>query len=302
MNVLEYFGLYIVKALGFMAHWLGDITYPFPWPLVMAVVALPLVGVAHFIVWLLRGMVWPVRCKHPVTTVRNSGDSACRSMTIGEWHYCWHHSRRRVNYKGQLVDPRLPRWQTVVGGRTFDRDDIKGSRSSVSLLFYRGFARRPWQVITGIPGIFIEQANNLGIATTRLLGREVNAAAMVGRVGPTTIEREKYRGINEKADRADQALLVLKWLLPAALIATAATVFIDSLWTIELQYFALLLLWIVVEVFRHGILKPYDAEHKWWVQALKGTLKGFLVVIVAAIIIFFLDQYGMDFLEKIFTK
>src|SRR5665647_908070 len=153
VSFLENFGLYAVRALALLARWLGAVTAPVPWPIVVALAAVPVLLVLRFVVWFLRGTAWPVRCKHPVTTVRSSGDSACRSLVAGEWRYCRHHNRWYRNSRGQVVDPKLPRWQTVVSGKVIDRTDVGGVGASASLLFYRGFARRPSQVWEALPAV-----------------------------------------------------------------------------------------------------------------------------------------------------
>ena len=297
MNVLENFGLYLVRAFGLLAQWLGEITSPVPWPLVMAAAAVPLLFAANLIIWFLRGAVWPVRCKHPATTVRGHGDKACRRTVAGEWSYCRDHNRYKKNSKNQTVDPKLPRWQTTEG---VDRTDIRGINSRVSLLFYHGFARKPAQVYRAFKEILPEWRNNILIMVKRLKREPAGEDPAVGMANTVTTaaERAKYRAFDSRAERADQALLFLKWMLPLAFVITAASAFIIGPWTTALEYAALLLLWIVVEAVRKGLLQaPGKAD--WRVQVVKGTLQGFVVVVAVAMAYTLLENYIFPFMEKI---
>lgn len=301
MSFLENFGLYAVRALALLARWLGAVTAPVPWPIVVALAAVPVLLVLRFVVWFLRGTAWPVRCKHPITTVRSSGDSACRSLVAGEWRYCRHHNRWYRNSRGQVVDPKLPRWQTVVSGKVIDRTDVGGVGASASLLFYRGFARRPSQVWEALPAIWLEWHQSMRVAFARLRGREVppeaatNSAAVAA--GPTQEEQNRYRGVHLRAVQADQALNTLKGLLPVALLVTAGSVLVPSQFTDLTEYVALLLLWVVVEIARCGLLRAPGGED-WRRQAVKGSFKAFAVVLVVALTCTALDAYVIPFVRE----
>lgn len=297
MNVLENFGLFLIHALELFAQWLSAITSPLPWPLVMAFAAVPLLFIANLIIWFLRGTVWPVRCKHPATTVRLNGDNACRRKVAGEWSYCRDHNEYRINYKNQLVDPKLPRWQTVEG---VDRTDVRGMNSRVSLLFYHGFTRKPFQVIRAFPDILSEWRNNINIMVKRVK-RDTTEESLVTNLkstDPTVLEQEKYRAFHLRAERADQALFSLKWLLPIAFVVIAASAFIKGPWTVLLEYVALLLLWIVVEIVRKGLLQAPSDKDDWRYQVAKGTLQGFGVVVAGAIIYMLIEDYILPFIEQ----
>lgn len=302
MNVIENFGLYLVRAFGFLAQWLGTATAPLPWPLVMAIAAVPLLFIANLIIWFLRGTVWPVRCKYPVTTKRAGGDSACRKSVAGEWNYCRHHNKRKTTDAGKIiVDPRLPRWQTIQGGERVDRTDIRTISSSVSLLFYRGFTRSPRQVREAIPSVLSELKVNFNILVRRLKRQPIEEPPSLDSASirtPSAFEQGKYIAFDARSERADQALYVLKWILPFTFVMVAASTFIDSSWTVILEYAALLMLWIVVEITRKGLLQSHG-EMNWRIQVLLGTLKGFGVVVAVAIIAVLLDDYILPFIERV---
>jgi hypothetical protein len=84
-----------VQALALFATWL-DRVFHVPWPLVLALFFLPVVGALDVGVWYLRGMVFPIHCGY----LRVRGKGRCQRMTAGEWHKCWYHRRRRL---GDLV-------------------------------------------------------------------------------------------------------------------------------------------------------------------------------------------------------
>ena len=297
MNVIENFGLFLVRALGFLALRLGELASPLPWPLVMAVAALPLLYAASFAVWLLRGLLSPVRCKYPETTKRNGGDAACRVNVVGEWHYCRHHRRGGINSKGKLIDPSLPRWQTVQDGQRVDRTDVRFLSPKVSWLFYRGFARKPGEVWRAIPSVLAGQRDSFTAAANRIMRRPFEPPASAS-AGPTADEQARYRAFDARAERADQALHVLKCLMPSAFVKVAASAFITASWNVLLQYAALLLLWIAVEVFRNGLFKS-SGEKDWRAQVLVGTLKGFGTVTAVAAVGMLLGDYVLPFIQRL---
>lgn len=303
MDVLKDLGLYIVRSLGYLAQWLSSITSPIPWPIVAGIAAIPLLFVASILVWFLRGAIWPVRCKHPATTVRTNGDKACRVWVAGEWNYCKHHNKRVINSRNQEVDPKLPRWQTMVAGKPVDRTDIRGTNSNVSLLFYRGFARKPSQVIQAFPETISEKWTGFTLFIKKLRKEPLQEVIPTTTFDPqpNTFEREKYLGFSERAKRADQALLLLKWSLPIAFVITASASFLKGSWTVPLEYLALFSIWIVIEIFRKGILQDSKGMD-WRLQALKETVYGFGVVIGLAIITLLLNDYIFPFAERMLAQ
>lgn len=302
MDFFGDFGLYVVRALALLARWLSAATAPVPWPVVTALVAIPALAVVTFIVWFLRGAVWPVRCKHPATTVRARGDNECRTMVAGEWRRCRHHNKRRHNSRGQFVDPDMPRWKTIVSGRVVDRTDSRGAGRRVSLLFCRGYARKPAQVWEAFPTIWDEWCENVQVAFTRLRRRSVTPSSVsppTAGTGPTLDEQERYRSVHVRAVRADQALTALRFLLPSALLAAAASAFVPEAWAVPVEYVALLLLWVVVEIVRCGLLQA-PSDQDWRSRATRGVARAFGVVVVAAIVCAVLDGYAIPLLNAVF--
>ena len=298
MGVLENFGLYIVKALGFLAEWLSGVTAPLPWPLVMAFAALPLLAIFSFVIWFLRGVIWPVRCKYPDTTKRSGGDSACRTWVAGEWGYCRHHNKRRVDSRNHQIDPKLPRWQHVVNGEAVDRTDIRGTGANVSLLFYRGFSRSPRQVVSAIPKIKQEWQQNINIAISKIK-RQSDVTPSLANAGYvlSAEEQAKYISVNEKAIRAEQALSTLKFVLPISFILTAASAFIKGFMTVPLEYAALFSIWIVFGIIYYGLIRPLEGKN-WRIKVLIKSSQAVGVLIAVAIISLLLDQYVIPFIQS----
>jgi hypothetical protein len=269
----------------------------------MVLAALPLLFIANLIIWFLRGVVWPVRCKHPATTVRHNGDNACRVWVAGEWSYCRHHNKKYTNSNNQLVDPKLPRWKTMSRGKVVDRTDVRGLNNKVSLLFYHGYARKPLQVLNALPDIIIELRRNVKVVITRIkrkpeLELVESEAITLEKNGPSEEEQQNYIAFNEKSKRADQALHILKWLLPITFVVTAASAFLQGSGTFMLEYVALLLLWIVVEIIWKGLLH-HRGERDWRLQAAIGTINAFGVVFLVAVTKVFLDAYIMPLLDSL---
>ncbi|MGW2664431.1 hypothetical protein ACWCW7_26025 [Nocardia tengchongensis] len=138
-RLLESYG----KALDHLSPW------GIPWPLTFALVFPIIALILASLVWWSRGTSWPVRCDYPITTTGHP----CRNRVWGEWRRC-HHHRPGTHRRGSREVRKLLRWQTVQrGGRLIERQDIRGhgflrARSEVrGLLYYRGFARPPRNVI-----------------------------------------------------------------------------------------------------------------------------------------------------------
>lgn len=298
MTAIEDFGLYVVRALALLAHWLEGLTAPVPWPVVTAVAAVPLLAAVRFAVWFLRGAVWPVRCKHPATTVRRGGDSACRSVVAGEWRYCRHHNHWHRNSRGQLVDPTLPRWKTVAGGAVVDRTDVLAAGASTSLLFHRGFTRKPAEVWESLPSVLRERQQGVRVAMARLRGQQPpgEATHVEGAPAPTREEQERYRGVHLRAVQADQALLALKWLLPVTFVVTAASAFVPGRFTLPVEYAALLLVWVCVEIVRCGLLSAPSGDG-WVRRTFTSSVRAFAALVGVAVACSVLDGRVLPFIS-----
>lgn len=301
--LLNDFGEYIVKVLGLLAQWL-DKNIPLPWTLTILILAFVLLSVMTVVIWFLRGAVIPVRCKHPATTVRSGGDAACRRMVAGEWCYCFDHngSKRTVNHKGKIVDPHQPRWKFInKDGNLVDRTDV-GNNKSNGLLFSHGFARSPRNVfVDGFP----MTARNVVLFSKNLVRwlkkEELVGAGDISDVEgyiPSDDERKQFRAVSARGERMEEALKILKFLLPATLLVVALTGFIHNMF---LDYFALLVLWAAVEIFHKGLLaEPVEVDgsvRHWGVVAGLSASKKFGIMIGVFGAGFLIENYAIPFIQ-----
>ena len=154
-NAPELFRLF-AQALALFATWL-DRVFHIPWPLVLGVFFVPVVGALDLGVWYLRGMAFPIPCGY--LTVR--GRARCRRMTAGEWHKCWYHRKRRLRRTDKhLVDPEMRRWKTALNEDdpaetlgVIGRGLVRMRSRQDTLLYHRGFARPPRDVRKIMPEV-----------------------------------------------------------------------------------------------------------------------------------------------------
>jgi hypothetical protein len=154
-NAPELFRLF-AQALALFAAWL-DRVFHIPWPLVLGVFFVPVVGALDLGVWYLRGMAFPIPCGY--LTVR--GRARCRRMTAGEWHKCWYHRRRRLRRTDKhMVDPEMRRWKTALNEDdpaetlgVIGRGLVRMRSRQDTLLYHHGFARPPRDVRKIMPEV-----------------------------------------------------------------------------------------------------------------------------------------------------
>lgn len=109
----------VVLGLEWFALWLERSPLQVAWPVLFVLVFQVFLFVVHVLQWFSRGMFLRVACDYPVTTTK--GSSPCKNRAIGEWHRCHKHGRRwQRRTDSHVVDPDLPRWQTIEGG--FERN------------------------------------------------------------------------------------------------------------------------------------------------------------------------------------
>jgi hypothetical protein len=258
-NAPELFRLF-AEALALFAKWL-DRVFHIPWPLVLALFFLPVVGALDVGVWYLRGMVFPIRCGY--LTVH--GRKRCKRMTAGEWHKCWYHGKRRLRRTDQhLVDPSMRRWQT--GLQEDDRGKFvktvgvvgRGFLSKRSyrdtLLYHQGFARPPMDVRKIVPDVLDDYKS-----------RAVDRWASLRSLG--------LRGLMPLTDRGSQQIAT-SHVLPGVINATRLTLALVALGlllvgvsiavppTVKMfpEYFAAFLFTFALAFTLFGILK---AEPDW---------------------------------------
>jgi hypothetical protein len=154
-NAPELFRLF-AQALALFAMWL-DRAFHVPWPLILAVFFLPIVVVLDVGVWYLRGMTFPIPCGYLTVHSRER----CRRKTLGEWHKCWYHRKRRLRRTDKhLVDPEMRRWKTVLNEQdpaetlgVIGRGLVRMRSRQDTLLYHQGFARPPRDVRKIMPEV-----------------------------------------------------------------------------------------------------------------------------------------------------
>ena len=126
------------------------------WPLWIGGLFPVYAALLSFGVWVLRGRVWPVRCLYPWT----QEEWPCENWVAGEWYRCRRHNtvRRYKHHGGHWVDPSIPRWKIgdYSQGILVDRPEggvgfLSVRPASHALLYKKGYARRPGDVILGFP-------------------------------------------------------------------------------------------------------------------------------------------------------
>ena len=184
--------------------------FKIPWPLSVAVFFPVVAMVLSIFVWWFRGKTWPLRCEYP-TDKREP----CRNWTHGEWRRCrihnsvWSHARRRDRH--QVNPHRILRWETLnKRGQVIERDDIYGRgfvfmRSRrIGLLYYKGFARPPSNLIPGIPQGIAQRWRLL-----RILLRRLREVGLRGLWAPDRSTRSGVSLLLPEVIKATRAVLVL---------------------------------------------------------------------------------------------
>jgi hypothetical protein len=99
-------------------------------------------------------MSWPVPCAYPYTVKRKP----CKNRAVGEWFRCHRHNRKwQRSTDGHIVIHSLRRWQTIKDGEIVENRRASGpslfrTRALHStLLYHRGFARPPLDVVRTLP-------------------------------------------------------------------------------------------------------------------------------------------------------
>jgi hypothetical protein len=280
-NAPELFRLF-VQALALFATWL-DRVFHIPWPLVLAVFFVPVVGALDIGVWYLRGMAFPIPCGY--LTVR--GKARCRRMTVGEWHKCWYHRQRRLRRTDKhLVDPAMRRWQVrlqgddsgkfVKTGRVVGRGFLSKRSHRDTLLYHQGFARPPQDVRKIMPEVLHDYKSRVvdRWASLRSLG--------LGGLIPFTNRGSQQIATSDvlpgviNATRLTLALVALGLLLVGVSIAVPPTISMFP------EYLAAFSFTFALAFTLAGILR---AEPEWLEHSLAKAAKwiaGFMLVAAVA--------------------
>ncbi|GEM32352.1 hypothetical protein NN3_33590 [Nocardia neocaledoniensis NBRC 108232] len=271
-----------------------------PWPITLGLVFPVIMSVLTVTVWLSRGRAWRVACDYPLT----STNQPCRNPVLGEWTRCHHHRPGTVRSSGSTVRALL-RWQTVrSGGAVVERADIHGrgvlrDRPRFrGLLYYRGFARPPRDVVGFARTWWDERLSDI-----KALWRQLQDAGAVdlrvilrGPAGPTA-----RVGVSDHVAQVIRATRVTAVLVVIGLLMVGYMVWKhlgSKYWLNYTATYAFLAAWAVV---RFGIWAsisegaPTEEAASWPKQAAKAATKWFVAFIVISV----LAGQFLDFLEKL---
>jgi hypothetical protein len=276
-NAPELFRLF-VQALALFATWLDGV-FHIPWPLVLAVLFVPVVAALDVGVWYLRGMAFPIQCGY----LRVHGKGRCQRMTVGEWHKCWYHSKRRLRRTDKhLVDPAMRRWQTglqeddgdkvVQTGRVVGRGFLSKRSHRDTWLYHQGLARLPRDVRKIMPDVLDDYKSrvaerwvtlrSLGLRGLIPLTGQEDREILTSNVLPRVID----------ATRLTLALVALGLLLVGVSIAVPSTISMFP------EYFAAFSFTFALAFTLAGILR---AEREWFRHSVARAVKwiaGFMLV------------------------
>jgi hypothetical protein len=282
-----------VVALGDFALLLERTPLGVFWPVGFLVVFQLLASILNVFVWWWRGTVWPIDCAYPRTTTK--GRKPCRNRVLGEWHRCHlHHTPWLRRTDRHPVNPNLRRWETIGrGGVVVERTDAEGSgfvrkRSNlIGVLYYKGFARPPRDVVRLIPQLVRDYRQRFG---------EIRAAMRLRRAGRRRAARplSKIAGASHVMPGVVRCTQFVLLLLGAALAVEVVAVTLgvaapsQAAGRVPFEYAAAFLLFLAASAFRGGILgrrrKPgvWEPHSDWLPRAWREATATFLLMLVVA--------------------
>jgi hypothetical protein len=273
-DVLNYLG----QSFTILAQWLERLSSPVPWPLVIAFLFLPFVAAFRTLLWFMRGTTWPVSCKYYHTQQRRA-DKPCRTPVPGEWHYCRHHGKPKRMSDGHLCDPRIQRWQARArGGAITERQDVRGvgfvrlMADADTLLFHRGLARRPRDVLPGLR----ELPRRWRQGWHRL--RQIRPADLLRKPAGSPL------GIAARMPRVVKATRLTVATYAAGLAAVGTSAVLHGAAQTVAQYMATLSFIFAWEAFRFGVWNDEHTKPRWLRASLADSSKAFGALVALAVI------------------
>jgi hypothetical protein len=280
----------VVLGLEWFALWLERSPLQVAWPVLFVLVFQVFLFVVHVLQWVSRGMFLRVACDYPVTTTK--GSSPCKNRAIGEWHRCHQHGRRwqrRTDH--HVVDPKLPRWQTIEREVRTERRDRYGEGSlrarsrSIGLLYHRGYARRPAEVKRLVPEL---------IRDYRSRWRELSEQFRQWRSG----QRVDSESVVRQSGAAAEVAIIREATQLALAVAAIGLVCVglalilrrspsQTALRIVTEYYAALLFFLAVSVTRHGVWgerqnKMLVPHADWLRRSLKESARAYGTAILCA--------------------
>lgn len=266
------FLVFLAQSLSIFSRWLGART-PVPWPLMLATLFPFFAATLSIWVWWLRGTAWPLRCDYPVTVRKHP----CRNVVTGEWFRCRVHNKRWTRRTDRhVVEAKLRRWETVDrAGAVADRPDVVGrgfvrlSSQQSTLLYRRGFARPPGDVIRFIPNwyrIVRSRWRRLRVVASELRGERWSWRRLLD-PGKSSDTHPVVSDVVPRVIHATRAALLS---VAAGLILVAAAELAKGDIRSFLQYMAALCFVCTWAVMKDGI---WAAEPNWPALAWRSTCR-----------------------------
>jgi hypothetical protein len=264
------------------------------WPVLFVVLFQIFLSIVHVFGWYARGMLLRVACDYPITT--SKGSSPCKNKTLGEWHRCYQHRHPKQRLTdGHVVDPDLPRWQTIGrGGVREERLDrygegtIRARSRSIGLLYHRGYARRPSEVKRLVPKLIADYRNRWRELRTQVhqwrSGERRDADSVVRRSGvapavATMREATKVALVAVAIGLGCVGLALVLREHPAERVGLRVAV----------EYYAALVFFLAVSITRYGVWGAYEDRNRmlvprpdWLRRSIKQTAGAYGFAIVCA--------------------
>jgi hypothetical protein len=280
-----------VLGVEWFALWLERSPLHVAWPVLFVLLFQVFLFVVHVLQWFSRGMCLRVACDYPLTTSKES--DPCKNKTLGEWHRCHQHRHRWQRLTdGHVVDPDLPRWQTIKNGVRTERDDrygegtLRARSRSIGLLYYRGYARRPSETKRLVPELIADYRNRWTELREQFRqwrsGERGEANQVIRRSGVAAAAATMRDATKVALAAAAIGLLCVGLALvlrenPAEKIALRVTV----------EYYAALLFFLAVSITHNGVwgerqnrmLVPHD---DWLRRSIKETSGAYGFAILSA--------------------
>lgn len=262
-----------------ISKWLTSRVGPW-WPTWIGALFPLYAATLSFVVWILRGRAWPVRCLYPWTQER----WPCENWVAGEWFRCHVHNKVRYykHHGGHWVDPSIKRWQigdystgTLVDRPTGGIGFIRFNPVDHALLYRNGYARRPLDVVTALPEYIGEGYRRLRTASIRESPDSPMQDLILGRQGVRDATAENLHSVV----RATRFAL---YSFAVALLSSLVGIVLPTPWQSILQWIGTLGFVCAWSALSSGIWQRCE---DWLTNSCWKTLKWWLTIFVPVMII-----------------
>jgi hypothetical protein len=298
-----------VLGVEWFALWLEHSPLHVAWPVLFVALFQAFLSVVHVLQWYARGMFLRIACDYPLTTSKQS--SPCKNKTLGEWHRCHKHRHRWQRLTdGHVVDPDLPRWQTIgPGGVLMERADrygegmVRARSHSIGLLYYRGYARRPSEVKRLVPELIADYRKRWGELREQFgqwrSGERGEADAVI-----------RHSGVAVAVATIREATKVALVVAAIGLVCVGLALVLRENPSekvglrVSVEYYAALLFFLAVSVTHNGVwgerqnrmLVPHD---DWLRRSVKETARAYGLAILCAWLLGIIGRSLGDIVEAI---